>query len=176
MILILPFVSRVDFSDVTKRQVRLTHQSVKEFIIDEWTTNQAHPQLQDSISADNDQTICHQRFASLEALILDICIRYLLLDEIGNRDLFSEEQVAIAELPQEPNLFNDNEGAVEYNPYCTWETWEEDMICYNPTERGFGEFFVYASSWLDSTPQLDSAKLPSELRNNGQVRLRQQSV
>lgn len=162
MSLILPFISRVDFSDVTKRQVRLTHQSVKEFIIGEWTTNQSHPQLQNSTSADNDQTICHQRFGSLEALILDICIRYLLLDEIGNRDLFSEEQVAIAELPQESDLFNDNEGAVEYNRYCTWETWEEDMIRYDPTERGFGGFFVYASShWLEHFGASTVEPLPS---------------
>ena len=77
---------------------------------------------------------------------MDICIRYLLLNKIGNRDLFSEEQVAIGELPQESDLFSDDEGLVKYNPYCTWETWEEDMICYNPTEHGFDKFFVYASS------------------------------
>lgn len=162
MSLILPFIARVDSSDVTKRQVRLTHQSVKEFIIDEWTTNQGHQQLQDSALAENDHTISHLRFGSLEAFILDICIRYLLLEEIGNRDLFSEEQVAIAELPQESDLFNDNEGPVEYNPYCTWETWEEDMICYDPTERGFGEFFVYASShWLEHFSASTVEPLPS---------------
>ena len=162
MSLILPFISRVDFSDVTKRQVRLTHQSVKEFIIDEWTTNQSHPQLQDLASTETEQTACHPRFASLEALILDICIRYLLLNEIGNRDLFSEEQVAIGELPQESDLFSDDEGPVEYNPYCTWETWEEDMIRYDPTERGFGEFFVYASShWLEHFGASTVEPLPS---------------
>ena len=150
MSLILPFISQVDFCDVTKHQVQLTHQSVKEFIINEFTTNQSHPQLQDSASTETDQTICHQCFRSLEALILDICIRYLLLNKIGNRDLFSEEQVAITELPQESDLFSDNKGLVEYNLYCTWETWEEDMIHYNPAECGFGKFFVYASShWLE---------------------------
>ena len=165
MSLILPFIARVDFNDVTKRQVRLTHQSVKEFIIDKWTTNQPHPQLQDSASTKHDQTICHQRCGSLEAFILDICIRYLLLEEISNRYLFSEEQVAIAELPQESDLFNDNEGPVEYNPYCTWETWEEDMIRYDPTERGFGEFFVYASShWLEHFRASTVEPLPSLAR------------
>lgn len=162
MSLIIPFISRVDFSDVTKRQVRLTHQSVKEFIIGEWTTNRSHQQLQDSTSTETDQLICYQHFGSLEVFILDICIRYLLLNEIGNRDLFSQEQVAIAELPQESDLFNDDEGPVEYNPYCTWETWEEDMIRYDPTERGFGEFFVYASShWLEHFGASTVEPLPS---------------
>jgi hypothetical protein len=93
---------------------------------------------------------------------LDICIRYLLLDEIGNRDLFSEEQVAIAELPQEVDLFDDNGEPAEYDPYCTWESWEEDMIRYDPTERGFGEFFVYASChWLEHFGAITVEPLPS---------------
>ncbi|KAH8659589.1 hypothetical protein BGZ61DRAFT_523502 [Ilyonectria robusta] len=39
MSFIHPFIARVDFSDVKKRQVQLIHQSVKEFIIREWTSN-----------------------------------------------------------------------------------------------------------------------------------------
>ena len=35
------------------------------------------------------------------------CVRYLLLDKISNTNLLSEEQVAIKELPQEFELFND---------------------------------------------------------------------
>ncbi|KAF7591584.1 hypothetical protein BBP40_001332 [Aspergillus hancockii] len=133
--LIQPFIARVDFTDVKKRQVRLIHQSVKEFIIKEWTPNPPYelgPPL-----AKTHQINASQRLEDLEAFILDICIRYLLLDGIGNVDLFSEEQVAIAELPQESNLFSDNEEPVEYDPYCTWESWEENMIRYDPTDRGF---------------------------------------
>lgn len=52
--------------------------------------------------------------------------------------------MAIAELPHDDGLFGDNEGPVLYDPYCTWESWEENMVRYDPTERGFGEFFVYA--------------------------------
>lgn len=54
--------------------------------------------------------------------------------------------MAITELPQEADLFNDNNRPVEYDPYCTWEHWEENMNHYDPTESGFGDFFVYASS------------------------------
>jgi hypothetical protein len=35
------------------------------------------------------------------------------------------------------------------------------MIRYNPTERGFGEFFVYASSyWLKHLGAVESKHLP----------------
>lgn len=107
MSLIHPFIAWVDFSDVKKCQIWLTHQSVKKFIIKEWTSNQPH--LQGPALQETDQMILDQHLGSLEAFILDICIRYLLLDDIGNRDLFSDEQVAITELPQEFNLFSDNE-------------------------------------------------------------------
>lgn len=79
-----------------------------------------------------DQLISTRRLRTLNASMLDICIRYLLLDDIGNRDLFSQEQMAIAELPQDDNLFEDNEEPADYNPYCSWETWEENMIRYDP--------------------------------------------
>lgn len=144
--LIQPFLTRVDFSDVRKRQIRLLHQSVKEFIIEKLT----------------DQTIVGQRIENLEACILNICIKYLLLTEIDNTDLFSEEQVAIEELPQGSDLFDKNREPGEYDPFCTWEAWEEDMIRYDPTERGFGELFVYASShWLEHFGAITVEPLPS---------------
>lgn len=132
---------------------------MKEFIINQWTSNQ--PYLQGPTITETDQITFDRRLESLEELTLDICIRYLLLDDLGNRNLFSEEQVAIAELPQDVGLFNDNEEPVEYDPYCTWESWEKDMIHYNPADRGFGEFFVYASChWLEHFGTI-AVKLPS---------------
>ncbi len=160
MSLIQPFITRINFSDVRKRQIRLIHQSVKEFIRAELTWN--WPRLQGSaISTATDQASIGQRIESLEACTLNICIRYLLLDEIGNIDLFLEEQVAIEELPQEFDLFDDDGQPVEYDPYCTWEAWEENMIRYDPTERGFGEFFVYASChWLEHFGAITIEPLP----------------
>lgn len=114
----------------------------------------------------------------LEAFILGICNRYLLLDELADRDLFSEEQVAIAELPQEYDLFNDDEEPVNYNPICTWELSEQNMIRFDPTEHGFGEFFVYASCyWLDHFGAVRVAPLASlanieDLCHAGSTRLR----
>jgi ankyrin repeat protein len=64
--------------------------------------------------------------------------------------LFSEEQAAIQELPQETDLFDDAGEPVEYDRHCTWETWEKDMIRYDPADRGLGEFFAYASChWVE---------------------------
>lgn len=158
--LVHPFIARVDFSDVKKRQVQLIHQSVKEFIIEEWTDR---PCLQTpATSPATDQAPLHQRSESLEELVLDICVTYLGLDEIGITNIFSEEQVAIEELPQDVDLFSDYRTPIEYDPYCTWEAWEEDMIRYDPTDRGLGEFFIYASChWLDHFGAVTVEPLPT---------------
>ncbi|KAL2861005.1 uncharacterized protein BJX67DRAFT_367453 [Aspergillus lucknowensis] len=162
MSLINPFIAAVDFSDLKKRQVRFVHQSAKEFVMKESASYR--PCLPGLAISGIDQSVPAQCLEGLEAFALAICVRYLLLDDVDDRDLFSEEQMAIAELPHEIELFTDNEQPVEYNPYCTWETWEEDMVHYDPADRGFGEFFVYASShWLDhfGAATFGGAPLPS---------------
>lgn len=152
--LIYPFITHVDFTDLRKRQVRLVHQSVKEFIVRDWQ----YP-MELGVSRAPSQATAH-RIQNLEPFMLDICIRYLLLEEVGTVPLFSEEQIAIDELPQEVDLFSDRE-SFEYDVQCTWEVWEEDMIRYDPTERGFGEFFVYASShWLQHFGATDKGPFP----------------
>ena len=171
MSLIHPFITRVDFSDVRKRQVRLVHQSVTEFIAREW------PRLQDpTTSTALDRMNTHQQIEHSEAFMLDVCINYLLLDEIGSFHLFSEEQVAINELPQEVDLFEDTDLS-EYDPYCTWEAYEENMIRYDPNERGFGHFFVYAAShWIKHFGSVQNGILPrlakiEDLCQAGSIRL-----
>jgi hypothetical protein len=72
-----------------------------------------------AISTAADQELFLQRIGSLEVSILDICIRYLLLDNIGQIALFSVEQLAIEELPQEADLFNTDKGLIECDPCCT---------------------------------------------------------
>ncbi|KAM0424851.1 hypothetical protein ACHAPT_009907 [Fusarium lateritium] len=160
MSLVHPFISRLDFSDVKKRQIRLVHQSVKEFITEEWTDR---PCLQTrATSTTTDQAPLDRRTQSLEGLVLDICIRYLGLDEIGTTTVFTQEQVAIEALPQDVDLFEDDTAPAEYDPYCSWEDWEEDMIRYDPTDRGFGEFFIYASShWIHHFGAVTVEPLPS---------------
>lgn len=115
--LIHPFISRVDFNDLKKYQVRLVHQSVKEFVLKNFIRKYLRPQY--PAPGDTRHVLMDQFLERPEAFILKICIRYLLLDEIGNRDLFSEEQMAIAELPQECDIFSDSEQPVKYDPNCT---------------------------------------------------------
>ncbi|KAG9188865.1 hypothetical protein G6011_07570 [Alternaria panax] len=153
--LIHPFINRIDFTDTKKRQVQFVHQSVREYIIQKCSHIQGSVT---SITPDPYET--HEKSNDMEAFMLGVCIDYLMLDEIGSIPLFSEEQLAIDELPQDFDLFNDSE-PFEYDRHCTWEAWEEDMICYDPTERGFGEFFVYASSfWLKHLGAIESRPFP----------------
>ncbi|KJK73834.1 hypothetical protein H634G_10881 [Metarhizium anisopliae BRIP 53293] len=139
MSLIRPFISHIDFRDLKKRQVRLLHLSVKEFImkslVSPGTPNKPASEFCTEI---------------VEAELLNTCVRYLLLDETDQRRLFSDEQLAIEALPQEVDLFNDDIKSNNYTTSCTWDEWEKTMIRYDPTERGFGEFFVYASCyWVE---------------------------
>ncbi|MBE3044362.1 hypothetical protein IMZ48_17705, partial [Candidatus Bathyarchaeota archaeon] len=166
MSLIQPFVSRVDFSDLNKRQVRLVHQSVKEFIISNYASGRPHPQDQAvPAPANGPPTPADRGVENMESHMLNICVRYLLLDEIDEIYLFSEEQVALENLPQTSNLFDDDEGPVEYDGNCSWEAWEEDMIHYDPTERGLGELFVYASChWVHHFGAITRDPLPDLAR------------
>ncbi|ETI26828.1 hypothetical protein G647_10274 [Cladophialophora carrionii CBS 160.54] len=130
--------------DHERRQVRLVHQSVKDFITRDWA-RLPEPTTSTGLDRMNES----QQFETPKAFTLDVCMNYLLLDEIGSFHLFSEQQVAINELPQEFDLFEDTDLS-EYDPYCTWEVWGENMIRYDPNERGFGQFFVYAAShWTE---------------------------
>ena len=160
MSLIQPFITSIDSNDLKERQIRLSHQSMKEFVIDFAKPDVLSLQIS-TISASADRTALELRLQSLEEAMLNICIRYLLLDDVDGTALFSDELAAIEELPQEVDLFDNKEGPVYYDPYCTWETWEENMIRYDPTERGFGELFVYASCcWLEHFGAIKIGPLP----------------
>ncbi len=71
----------------------------------------------------------------------------------GDVDLFSEVFLAIAELPQNADLFDDSRQPDD----CPWEVWE---LHYDPIERGFGELFVYASChWIEHYGAVSSESL-----------------
>ncbi|KAG6014633.1 hypothetical protein E4U43_006334 [Claviceps pusilla] len=173
---ILPFIAYVDFSDLRKHQVRLVHQSVKEFVLDGFST---HLSTSSGLNAaEAEVPIPGRRAAVLEARLLDICIRYLSLEEIGSEELFTPEQAAILELPKEVDLFGELEGAAEYDPHCTWEVWEKNTIPYDLSDRCFGELFVYASCyWTEhlgttSPHDLPELKRIEHICHAGSTRLR----
>lgn len=158
-----PFINRVDFADLKKRQVGLVHQSVREFL-------QIHhaSRVQSRLCFSSEEKTGDKMFSSspctelLEASMLNVCLRYLALDDIGQNQLFSEHQLAIDELPQETDLFDEPTEPTNYDPNCSWEEWESNMIQYDPAERGFGEFFVYASChWIEHYREIDTVSLVS---------------
>ncbi|KAJ6129629.1 hypothetical protein N7512_002409 [Penicillium capsulatum] len=53
-----------------------------------------------------------------------------------NKDLFSEEQAELAELPQFPGSPSDDEETLEFDRDCTWDSWQDDMAWFDPVELG----------------------------------------
>ncbi|KAM7189105.1 hypothetical protein V8F33_010226 [Rhypophila sp. PSN 637] len=161
---IQPFIVQVDFSNLPKRQVKLVHQSVKEFII-----MRLGPQslpLSYSTLSTADHPVVQQRLQSMDRVMLDICTKYLLLHEINNVTLLTEEQLAMGEHPQDCDLFTDDHQRKDYDPFGSWSAHEEDMIHYDPIERGFGEFFVYASChWVEHFGAIAEASLLPQLKD-----------
>lgn len=157
--LIRPFVSRLDFTDLKKRQVRLVHQSVKYFVLDTPMLHQPQPRS----PAGQYIHLAPQTplQIDLEKFVLDICIAYLLLEEVGHVHVFSAEQTILDAFPQETDLYSSTSSSVEINMACTWDEWEEGMIHYDPAARGLGEFFVYAACyWTEHLSAIRTACLP----------------
>ncbi|KAH6627225.1 hypothetical protein B0J18DRAFT_426830 [Chaetomium sp. MPI-SDFR-AT-0129] len=151
--LIRPFVARIDTGDNKKYQVKLVHQSVKEFILAELVTAAS------STSTHQAEHPPPPPAEYPEATMLNICLQYLLLNEINTIDFFSPELLAIHELPSHVDLFTASHWP-SYDAQTTWDELEQDMLHYDPTERGFGEFFVYASCyWVDHFGAVSAASL-----------------
>ncbi|KAI6778961.1 Vegetative incompatibility protein HET-E-like protein [Emericellopsis cladophorae] len=160
--LIHPFISHTDVKGVKKGQVRLVHQSVKEFILG------------------GGEYFADKHIKAPEAFALDLCIEYLLLEEIGHVHLFSQEQLAIEALPQDAALFeveSDDAASFQGDLHCTWDAWEKDMITYDPVDRGLGGFFAYAAChWVDHLGSITTGPFPAladveKLCEAGSIRL-----
>ncbi|GIZ44608.1 hypothetical protein CKM354_000780200 [Cercospora kikuchii] len=160
--MIRPFITQIDHRDHKRRQIRLLHQSIKEYVVEKLDPRQNIASHATGRNAST-ELLVGQVAQHTEECVLNICVRYLLLDEVGTINLFSQRQCAIDALPQETDLFEDDiAGAVEYTKDCTWEQWEADMIRYDPAERGFGEFFAYATChWVEHLGSIDAEHLPS---------------
>lgn len=100
----------------------------------------------DSCTSKKKDETSHKR-KSLSNFILNICTKYLLLDEISDTDLFSKEQAAFEQLPQLSGSPIDDEASINYDRSYTQESQEDDIARIDPVNRGFSEFFVYASCY-----------------------------
>lgn len=160
MSLIHPFVARVDFADLAKRDVKLVHPSVREFVVGSPTLHGSRRADLSGSVAKSPAAVRQHGIEGLEASLLAICIRYLLLDEIGKTALFSEECSSLEELSPDVDLFTDNPAPIQANPHGSWEEWEQDMAHFRPTERGFGELFTYASChWTEHLKAVSTTSL-----------------
>lgn len=157
--LVEPFITCIDTRNIKKRQVRLVHMSVREFILSNHTMKPSG-----SLSSRDDRKKSAQCIQDLEEFVLDICVKYLLLDEINSIQLFSEGMMIIQELPIETDIFSDDLNSSAYDANCSWDTWEETMTRYDPTEHGFGGFFTYSSCyWIAHFGAVSKNHLPSLL-------------
>jgi hypothetical protein len=137
MKLIHPFVTRVDYADVDKRQVQLVHQSVEEFA---WLLASGNS------SASNLQYKPYF-FRYVQAEMLDICIRHLLLDEVDTTSLFSKTDLAREHLPREDIPYVGGERGFIHKTQDSWQIWGPNEIQYDPAKHGAGNFFGYATSF-----------------------------
>ncbi|RSL83775.1 hypothetical protein CEP51_004282 [Fusarium floridanum] len=112
--LIQPFVASIDFNDLKSRQIIIIHQSAKEFILNELAFSRPELQNMEKLAAAGGKTVPSPIPSRLENNIFNICVRYLLLDEINHVPLFSDEQITIQELPQDLDLFSDDNDAAAY--------------------------------------------------------------
>lgn len=160
MSLIHPFVARVDFADLAEHQVRLVHPSVREFVVGSPTLHGSRRADLSGSVAKSPAAVRQHGIERLEASLLAICIRYLLLEEIGNNTLFSEECSSLEELSPDVDLFIDGPAAAQVNPNSSWDDWEREMAHFNPAERGFGELFTYASChWIEHLSAVSTTSL-----------------
>ncbi|KAL8777275.1 MAG: hypothetical protein Q9194_002649 [Teloschistes cf. exilis] len=150
--LLQPFLSQ----DVKKNQVKLIHHSLRELILRETPSNWAQSQ---NIA---DERCVQKRQAELEAAMLHVCVKYLLLDDFNQNDLISGEGATAQRLQELPGfgLFddfdddsNDDDDQQLDSPDKSRDLGkrqEAKELYYDPSEREFGEFFVYASCfWVD---------------------------
>ena len=154
--LLQPFLPQIDENDHKRRQVTLVHYSLKELILQEAPSKRWGEEKNELKNQKAIQKHAEQRQKDLEGFMMQICIKYLLLKEIDDCELFSEEQIAFQEWEALPGIENLNE-AEWSEKESTSKPYEEsdkdkddEATIYNPTERGFGDFFVYSSCyWLD---------------------------
>ena len=164
--LLQPFISLVDFQDVKRRQVRLLHQSLKELILRDVPSNWAQSQSIAKSSLANKRH-GQQRQSKLEAALLYVCVKYLLFDEFDQNDLFSEEQETAQTLDELPGFgsfddsHDDGQQVDSASDQGLEKAQETKYLYYDPSESGFGEFFVYASCfWVDHFRMTTPESLP----------------
>ncbi|KAK5656695.1 hypothetical protein OQA88_4241 [Cercophora sp. LCS_1] len=155
--LVRPVLAPVDLEDITKRQLKLANHSTGHTTLETSTPNHPNPLNPPA------HTATHETF---EAALLNTCIRYLLLPELAETPLFPPTLSAIHDLPGDTGLFSEDPLPPDNTLTPSWEEYEHQMPHYNPSDRGFGEFFVYAAChWTSHLSAIASKSLLPSLRD-----------
>jgi len=152
---IRPFVKVVDTGGHGDSRLHLVHQSLKELIM------QAPPSSwKDSIGRPSGRQKLEARRAELNSHLLGRCVKYLLLDECGDRRYLPSlgdtpgdvdmEFLAIGDIVDDDDN-DDNDDDDSKGPKY-----------FSPSELGFGGFFAYAASyWTTHFSDVSQAGQPT---------------
>jgi Ankyrin repeats (3 copies)/NACHT domain len=163
--LVQPFISQVDFKDVRRRQVRLIHHSLKTLILQETPLKWAKLPKNNSVSQKEKQLVT-LRQGKLESSLLRLCVKYLLLDDFDQRDLFSSDQQTAQVLHDLTTLGLPDEDSSSDSETASAER-KSHPVFFDPFEHGFGGFFVYASCfWL---AHFKAVALPQDLPSSSDL-------
>ena len=151
--LVQPFILYVDTTDVKRSQVRLVHQSLRSLILRYPPSTWSGSQSLDKMSK-AERLQLEQRQSALEAQLLNVSVRYLLLsfggDEVNLLPKDEEEILVLGDLPLGNGFDEDEDDANTPSDDDPGDTWTSQPRYFDPSESGFGGFFVYASCyWLE---------------------------
>ncbi|KAI1174483.1 hypothetical protein F4777DRAFT_381795 [Nemania sp. FL0916] len=127
-----------DEKDPNKSYVRLAHASVRELVL------QSSPASWEHLSNIEENPA---RRSELEATLSKLCVEYLMLDELDQKDLFNAEQREIQILwdALPVGYIDSDDGALDHA-----EPDDTDSMYYDPVAQGFGGFFAYSSCfWIE---------------------------
>lgn len=139
-------------------KVRLTHQSVKQFVL-------AYGNVPGSAIAHATAPTTEFQSATSgflpDQFMLDVCLRYLLLKEINEHELFTSKSIDMQPSQPQDGFLTRTVVLGPVNATHGWTTVEQRLPKYKLKESDFGGFFVYASFyWIK---HLDRANSDSAL-------------
>ncbi|KAI0393021.1 hypothetical protein F5Y17DRAFT_477154 [Xylariaceae sp. FL0594] len=152
--LLHPFITRIDNEDPTKTRITLAHDSVRELVLRCAPSSWKHM----------GQKANPTRSSELNAKLLSLCVDYLMLDELDQKDLFDLEQCDTQTIWDAlPAGYTDSAYSPSTDsPSDSTVPEGRKTMYYDPVARGFGGFFVYSSCfWLENLKQTPAELLPS---------------
>lgn len=147
--LIEPFVAQYKPDEPALPQIKLLHRSLQEFILRHSPLDWTNVYLQTSLLEHEPIDAMQRRRGTLERQMFQACATYLLLDEINDHSLLSQDEVGFNAISSISDcLFSDDKSADE-TAKSLGEKPDRDAT-FDPVALGMGPFFVYAACyWLE---------------------------